>query len=124
MDEDFSFSVEDRQELKIIEDKVIDLQTIIATLSNNIKGVRKHCQSSCQVYCKQAQRGTCACDAISEKFDSYLEEVQLCMKRANALRDMVFSSAQLVSTQYDPSSTLYLTFTSYLICCAMRTRGP
>ncbi|KAF4314617.1 hypothetical protein GTA08_BOTSDO00080 [Botryosphaeria dothidea] len=40
MDEDFSFSVEDRQELKIIEDKVIDLQTIIATLSNNIKGVQ------------------------------------------------------------------------------------
>lgn len=97
MDEDFSFSVEDRQELKVIEDKVIDLQTIIATLSNNIKGVRKHCQSSCQVYCKQAQRGICACDAISEKFDSYLEEVQLCMKRANALRDMVFSSAQLLS---------------------------
>ncbi|EKG19678.1 hypothetical protein MPH_03059 [Macrophomina phaseolina MS6] len=97
MEKDFSFSVRDRQALKVLEDRVIDLQIIIGTLLSNVKGIRKHSRDFCRTHCKTSESEHCPCASVFDKFDSFLEEIELCKERASILRDRVFSSAQLLS---------------------------
>lgn len=94
---DFTFTVEDRQAIKLTEDAVIDLQTITSTLLNIVEGLRRHCKLCCNAYCEPWSQETHMCTAVSEEFHSHLSEVELMIKRAQSVRDRVVSSAQLLS---------------------------
>lgn len=97
MEKDFTFNVQDRQALKVTEDAIIDLQIIITTLLNVVKGVRKYCKKCCEAWCQQEWDRQCACNATLEELDDHAEDVELCIERAKSLKDRVTSSVQLVS---------------------------
>jgi hypothetical protein len=93
---DFKFNFIDRQNLKIIEDFVNDLQVILPTLLENIVGVRAECEKHCE---RHRRNGTecCDCAVINAEFDEHIREAECFVKRADALREKAKSTAQLVS---------------------------
>lgn len=94
---DFTFSVEDRQSLKMVEDAVIDLQTVTSTMLATVKGISRYCGKCCKACCKRKPQKTCICAAVLEEFHGHVSELELIINRAQSLKDRVVSSIQLVS---------------------------
>jgi hypothetical protein len=93
---DFTINFIDRQNLKILEDYVIDLQAILPTLLCNIIGIREQCRKWCDRH-NGKRSFECDCDQILEEFDEYVKEVEGYVKRAEALKERAKSTTQLVS---------------------------
>ncbi|KAF4544499.1 CMGC/CDK protein kinase [Lasiodiplodia theobromae] len=92
--EGFTFDVDDRQSLKVIEDAAIDLQIILSTLRSTIEGIHRYCQKCCKM---SRHSGDCACAAALDEFDGYIREVELCAERASILKERIVSTTQLLS---------------------------
>ncbi len=93
---DFSINFVDRQNLKVLEDSVIDLQVILPTMLSTIIRLCDQCKKYCERHCKNGE-GKCDCDQIIEAFDEYVKEVEMHVERAKALRERSKSTSQLVS---------------------------
>jgi hypothetical protein len=84
-----------RQNLKILEDYIIDLQAILPTLLGTVIGIGEQCRKWCIRHHKSMQK--CDCAQMLEYFDDHAREVEGHVKRAEALRERAKSTAQLVS---------------------------
>lgn len=92
--EGLGISIDDRQNLKLVEDSVIELQIIVSTMLNTIIRIRKECSKSCKRY---HVGENCDCEPIIEEFDEYAQEVELYIERAKSLKESVKSTIKLVS---------------------------
>ncbi len=86
---DININFEDRQELKIVEDKVLDLQIILPTMLETIAGIEDQCRRFSAAPCLE----------ILGEFDEYVREVKMLIERAKTLKQMSKSTAQLVSQE-------------------------
>ena len=93
---DFNINFVDRQNLKLLEDSVIDLQIILSTMLSTVSRIRNQCRRCCERHCQKEQE-VCDCDQIIEEFDEYVKEAEMFVERAKILRDRAKSTAQLVS---------------------------
>jgi hypothetical protein len=93
---DFKVNFVDRQNLKLLEDSVIDLQIILPTMLNTIVRLCDQCKKCCERHCNKGE-GKCDCDQIIEEFDEYVKEVEMHVERAKILRERSKSISQLVS---------------------------
>jgi hypothetical protein len=93
---DFDINFEDRQELKIIEDYVLDLQIILPTMLDSITGVRDQCALYLISFVDEDQERH-EIEAILAEFNEYIGEVKMHIERAKILKDKSKSTAQLVS---------------------------
>jgi hypothetical protein len=92
---DFKIDFEDRQELKIIEDYVLDLEVILPGMLDSITGVRDQCRSNLTSYDHEDDQRS-EMEAIIEELDEYIGEVRIHIGRAKNLKDKANSTAQLV----------------------------
>ena len=92
---DFDVNFKNRQTLKILEDSVIDLQTIVSTMLSTIAGIRDLCKKYCERHhSEEGER--CSCDQIIEELDGRVGEANTHVKRAKALRERAKSTTRLV----------------------------
>ena len=92
---DFKIDFEDRQELKIIEDYVLDLQVILPGMLDSITEVRDQCMSNLTLYDPEDDQRY-EVEAILEELNEYIGEVKVHIERAKNLKDKANSTAQLV----------------------------
>jgi hypothetical protein len=92
---DFKIDFEDRQELKIIEDYVLDLEVILPGMLDSITGVRDQCVLNLTSYDHEDDQRY-EMEAIIEELNEYIGEVKMHIERAKNLKDKANSTAQLV----------------------------
>jgi hypothetical protein len=94
---DFVINFDDRQQLKIIEDQVLDLQVILPGILDAVEEIREEFKSfRCPSMQLKGDELEEFC-AIVDEFDEYGREVKMMMERSKALNDMAISTARLVS---------------------------
>ena len=94
---DFVINFEDRQELKLVEDLVLDLQVILPGMLDAVMGIHEqmtHLHNTCV---DLPREGLCEMFAIINEFSEYIREVKMYISRAKSLKDMSKSTARLVS---------------------------
>lgn len=106
---DFNINFADRQNLKILEDSVIDLQVIVSTALTNIVRVREHCEK-CYIKLEFSNEENDSFQQIMNELDEYCKEAETHVERAKLLRERASSTAQLVIIAF-PS------FFSMLLIC-------
>ncbi len=87
-----------RQELKLIEDTIIDLQGILPAMRTNIEGIRGECEKFLTREC-QKQDILCGCGWVLEEFDNFIKETDGYIKQVEVLRQRVISTSTLVCNQ-------------------------
>jgi hypothetical protein len=93
---DFNINFEDRQELKIVEDMVLDLQAILPGILQTVIAVQQACKKhGIESYMSENQR--CMIDSFILEFDEYIEEAKLLIDRSKILIDKSRSTAALVN---------------------------
>jgi hypothetical protein len=94
---DININFIDRQNLKILEDYVIELQAILPTMLCNIIEIREQCRKWCKMNHGKRSHD---CDEgwILAEFDEYVKEAEGYIKGADALKERAKSTAQLVSS--------------------------
>jgi len=112
---DFAVNFVDRQRLKMIEDKVLDLVVIFESLYNTLLKLRNQCEA----HCKKDQCIECTCASTCEELEEQMHEAQVNIKKAEILHKRAQGTAQLVSlchwgnhlevTLITLSSRIYLT---------------
>ena len=102
---DFSSFV-DRQRLKIIEDKILDLVIIFESLYSTLSKLKHQCHK----HCIPGVCVDCTCSSIIDELEDQMCEMQLNLKKADVLYKRVQGIAQLVRT-----TPLALTMTSILM---------
>ena len=89
---DFAVNFVDRQRLKVLEDKILDLVIIFESLCDTISKLllqcRKHCMGNLCV--------DCICAATIDEFEDLMHDVQLNLKKADVLYKRAQGTAQLV----------------------------
>ncbi|KAH8590924.1 hypothetical protein B0O99DRAFT_633823 [Bisporella sp. PMI_857] len=94
--EDFNINFEDRQNLKIIEDAIVDLQVVVSTMLKTVKGLYKHCEkSSEELIVTHEEREKLG--LIFEEFKHFVSDAEMYLERAAALKDKAASTARLLS---------------------------
>lgn len=93
---DFIINFEDRQELKILEDSVVDLQVIIPTLLKTVRDIKKQCEM-CIDESNMTEEDLIELEAIKDEFDEYIVELETCQERSGTLKGRAKSTTQLVS---------------------------
>ncbi|KAE9377376.1 hypothetical protein N431DRAFT_194425 [Stipitochalara longipes BDJ] len=93
---DFKIDFEDRQELKIIEDFVLDLQIILPGILDAITGVRDQCREYLTSF-RHGIKAQYEMEAILGELNEYIREVTIYIERAKNLKDKANSTAQLLS---------------------------
>jgi len=93
---DFNINFEHRQELKIVEDQVLDLQVILPSLVDAIHGIRAACA---RFAAGSSTKGldTFDLDTIVDEFEDYEKQANLLTERAKTLKANAESTAQLLS---------------------------
>jgi hypothetical protein len=86
---------EDRQELKIVEDQVLDLEVILPSMLDYIGRIQEQCKMflSATEMNEQEQDET---GAIIQELNEYIREAKLHIERAKILKERAKSTAQLV----------------------------
>lgn len=92
---DFNINFEHRQQLKIVEDMVLDLELILPGLLDAIGGVKEACSQYAKDQ-KSTQREILELDDIIDEFDEYEKEARLLIERAKTLKSKADSTAHLV----------------------------
>ncbi|KAG4422124.1 hypothetical protein IFR04_004751 [Cadophora malorum] len=93
---DFNINFEHRQELKIVEDQVLDLQVILPSLVDASHGIRAACARFAAESSTQG-RDKFDLDSIIDEFEDYEEQANLLTERAKTLKANAESTAQLLS---------------------------
>ncbi|PVH74785.1 hypothetical protein DL98DRAFT_19703 [Cadophora sp. DSE1049] len=93
----FPINFIDRQRLKMIEDKILDLKIVFESLYNTVTKL----QRQCQIHCQGSGCSQCVCDNIVEEFEEQRHEIQVNMKKADILYQRGQGTAQLLSDLLD-----------------------
>jgi hypothetical protein len=96
----FNINFEDRQELKIIEDLILDLQVILPSLLNSMTGVYNQCMHFFQTS-ELSQEEKCQLGAILEDLEENIQEGKMFIERAKTLKEKAKSTTQLVRNLKD-----------------------
>jgi hypothetical protein len=91
----FTINFGDRQELKILEDSIIDLEVILPTMLSTIIRIREQCKK-CNETVSLEEDEKCFLEQVMEEFDEYVREAEMLVKRAKTLKETARSTAQLV----------------------------
>ena len=91
----FTINFGDRQELKILEDSIIDLDVILPTMLSTILRIREQCKERNETV-NRGEDEKCCLEQIMEEFDEYVREAEVLVKRAKTLKETARSTAQLV----------------------------
>jgi hypothetical protein len=91
---DFTISFVDRQKLKLIEDKILNLVIIFESLYGTLSKLKHQCKSHClEKHCMD-----CTCSSTIDEFEEQMHEVQVNLKKADVLHKRAQGTAQLVET--------------------------
>lgn len=112
---DFAVNFIDRQHLKMMEDKVLDLQIIFSSLEHTLTKLKEQCQK----HCLGSSCQCCTCSSIIEEFDEQIQEVQVNLRKAKILHKRIEGTAQLVSRRTQ-NAVATLTMYSFRICWITR----
>lgn len=93
---DFNIDFVDRQTLKTLEDQVIDLQLILDSILDSIRGIHKQCWRCCQNYCSD-KNSECNCKQVLDELEFYIQEVEYHSKKSMKLRERATTTANLVN---------------------------
>lgn len=93
---DFNINFADRQELKNLEDEVLDLQVILSTMQKTIARIQNHCKKSC-LSLKKTKSEEMQLEMIIDEFDEYIVEAEALLDRSKVLQRKSQSTSQLVS---------------------------
>ena len=93
---DFEVNFIDRQRLKMIEDKVLDLVIIFESLANTLTGIKRQCD----IHCLKEWCYECNCTMISEELGEQIYEAQVNIKKADILYKRAQGTAQLASVLF------------------------
>jgi hypothetical protein len=90
---DFNINFVDRQRLKMMEDKVLDLMIIFESLYNTLSMLQKQCQKNClDSDCKD-----CTCQSTIDELEEQKHEAQVNLSKARILQKRAQGTAHLVS---------------------------
>lgn len=90
--EDFTLNFVDRQRLKRIEDKVLDLVIIFESVYNTLEKL----QRQCRIHCLKDLCKDCTCSRTIDEFEEQMYEAQMNLKKADVLHKRARSTGQLV----------------------------
>lgn len=82
----------DRQRLKMIEDKVLDLVIIFDSLHNTLAKLCKQCKA----HCLGDACYECNCASIVDELEEQMHEAEVNLKKADVLHKRAQGTAQLV----------------------------
>ncbi|KAF4635972.1 hypothetical protein G7Y89_g2100 [Cudoniella acicularis] len=94
---DFAVNFVDRQRLKMIEDKVLDLVIVFESLHNTLSKLRKQCE----LHCLGSACENCTCYITMEELEEQMHEAQVNLKKADVLHKRAQGTAQLLSDLLD-----------------------
>jgi hypothetical protein len=89
---DFAVNFVDRQRLKVIEDKILDLVIIFESLYNTLSKLKQQC-------CKHCIPGLCmdcTCLSVIEELEDQMYETQINIKKADVMYKRANGITQLV----------------------------
>jgi hypothetical protein len=89
---DFTVNFIDRQKLKFIEDKILDLQIIFESLQNTVTKM----QRQCKVHCMAEKCKRCTCSSIVEELEEQRYEIDVNFKKSETLLKRARGTAHLV----------------------------
>jgi hypothetical protein len=89
---DTSVDFLDRQRMRMIEDKILDLVVIFESLHDTLSQL----QRQCRLQCREQLCQNCSCAATIEDFKEQIRITQINLKRVEMLYKRAQSTAQLV----------------------------
>jgi hypothetical protein len=93
---DFTINFIDRQRLKQIEDKVLDLKIIFESLQNTVIKMQRQCKSHCTTDCCQK----CICSSVLDDLKELDYEIDVNLRRSEILYKRTQGTAHLVCLLY------------------------
>jgi hypothetical protein len=90
---DSALNFVDRQRLKRIEDKVLDLVIIFESVYNTLEKL----QRQCRIHCLKDSCQDCTCSRTVEELEEQMYEAQMNLRKADVLHKRARSTGQLVS---------------------------
>lgn len=96
---DYNISFNDRQTLKLFEDKVVDLRMILSTMHENLIGI---CDYIRRVSKDEQSTDQSFIDAIIEELEALVREAEASRSRGEALKARIKSAINLVGAQTIP----------------------
>lgn len=90
---DFNINFVDRQRLKMMEDKVLDLMIIFESLYNTLSML----QTQCQKHCLDPGCQDCTCQSTIEELEEQKHEAQVNLSKVRILQKRAQATAHLVS---------------------------
>jgi hypothetical protein len=91
---DFNLNFIDRQRLKLMEDKILDLLIIFESLNHTVSQL----QIQCQAHCMMGKCPDCTCSMTIWELEEQKLEGELNIKKAEVLYKRAQGTAQLVGT--------------------------
>ena len=116
---DFIINFEDRQDLKVLEDSVVDLLVILPKFVQTIKDIKMHCMT-CHSGVVMNDEDAAETQAILDEFDEYIREMEMYADQARALNTSAQATTQLVSGKSLNETRIALSLCSFLIFLATR----
>jgi hypothetical protein len=115
----FTINFVDRQKLKMLEDKILNLVIIFESLYSTLSKLKHQCKSHClEKHCMD-----CICSSTIDEFEEQMHEAQVNLKKADVLHKRAQGTAQLVETPcFIWSDALYNSNNSCPSCLIMRMR--
>lgn len=92
---DFNITFIDRQELKDLEDRVLDLQVILPSMMKTVARIRDEIKG-CSIRIGVTEDERYDMEQIIDEFEEYVREAETHVERAKVLQDKVKSAAKLV----------------------------
>ncbi|KAF2084392.1 hypothetical protein K490DRAFT_49258, partial [Saccharata proteae CBS 121410] len=105
---DLDFSVEDRQELKVFEDSVIDAQTILSTMLETTTRIQDYCGSYFNA-AESTDHSRWMFQEANHEMRLSIDKIRASQQRLSLLKDKVVSCSQLDKSMRDAESMKVLT---------------
>ena len=94
-----SIEVKDRQNLKLLEDWVTQLQVILPTLLKTVTGLRAEFRECCKMICSN-QEGICDCARVLVRFSTYISDLEMYVQRADVLKEEAKNVSRFVCSMF------------------------
>lgn len=93
----FPINFQDRQRLKVLEDRVLDLKIIFDSLLHTIECIKRQCSKAHKRDCEQCDSESCDFEGIGAEFEEQIQEVKVNQNKIETLQLRVQGTAGLVS---------------------------
>jgi hypothetical protein len=90
---DFTINFIDRQRLKLMEDKVLDLMIVFESVQNKLSMLIKQCRKNCS----GPECLDCHCETTIEELEEQTQEAQVNLNKVKILHKRAQGTADLVS---------------------------